>query len=74
MALIFFVEISELLKISRKQVDKTAFLNDSNCHWQSICSEEIVHRASFLTADCVFFDFLRYVCDQPFFSGIVVLL
>ena len=35
---------------SRKQVDKTFFLNDSNC----CCSGEIAHRASFLTGDCVF--------------------
>ena len=40
---------SELLKFSRKQVDKTVFLNDWNCYWQSTCSEEVVHRASFLT-------------------------
>ena len=38
----------------RNRVDKTVSLNDSNCYWQSICSGEIVHRASFLTGDCVF--------------------
>ena len=53
LALIFFV-YSELLKFSRKQVDKTVFLNDSNCYWQSICSGEIVHRASFLMGESVF--------------------
>ena len=24
-------------------------MNDNTCYWQSICSEEVVHRASFLT-------------------------
>ena len=50
----FFLNNNDLLKFSRKQVDKTVFLNDSNCYWQPICSEEIVHRASFLTGECVF--------------------
>ena len=50
----FFFENSDLLKLSRKQVDKTVFFNDSNCYWQSMCSGEIVHRASFLTGECVF--------------------
>ena len=54
LSFIFFLKNGELLKISRKQVDKTLFLNDSNCYWQSMCSEEIVRRASFLTGECVF--------------------
>ena len=49
----FFLKNSEVIKFSRKQGDKTVFLNDVNCYWQSICSGEIVHRASFLTGDCV---------------------
>ena len=49
---LFFLENSDLSKnFSRQQVDKTVFLNDSNCYWQSICSGEIVHRASFLTGE-----------------------
>ena len=51
---IFFFKNSELLKISRKQVDKTVFFNDQNCYWQSICSGEIFQRASFLTGESVF--------------------
>ena len=39
---------------SRKQVDKKVFLNDSKGYWQSTCSEEIVHRASFLTGEILF--------------------
>ena len=35
-----------MLKFSRQHVDRTVFLNDQNCYWQSICSGEIVHRAS----------------------------
>ena len=50
----FFQKNSELLKISRKHVHRTVFLNDLNCYWQSTSSEEIVHRASFLTGDTVF--------------------
>ena len=51
----FFFEIkSELLKFSRPHVDRSVFLNDQNCSWQSICSEEIVHRASF--SDRIFFE------------------
>ena len=46
-----FLKNSELLRFSREQVDKTAFLHDSNCYWQSICSGENVHRASFLTGE-----------------------
>ena len=34
-------------------VDRGVFLNDQNCYWQSICSGEIVHRASFLTGEFV---------------------
>ena len=49
-----FLKNSEVLNFPRKQVDKTVFLNDSSCYWQSICSGEIVHRASVLTGDCVF--------------------
>ena len=30
------------------------FFSDQNCDWQSICSGEIVHRASFLMGECVF--------------------
>ena len=47
----FFFESSELLKFPRTQVDTGVFLNDSNCYCQTICSEEIVHRASFLTGE-----------------------
>ena len=54
LALFFIFFNSELLEFSRKQVDKTVFLNDSNCYWQSICSREIVHRASFLKGEGVF--------------------
>ena len=45
-----FFKNSKLLKFA-KHVEKTVFLNDSTCYWQSISSEEIVHRASFLTGD-----------------------
>ena len=38
---------SELLNCSRQHVDRTVFLNDQNCHWQSICSGEIVHSRFF---------------------------
>ena len=37
----FFCNIASCLKISRKHVDKTVFVSDSNCYWQSICSEEL---------------------------------
>ena len=37
----FFCKIASCFKISRKHVDKTVFLSDSNCYWQSICSEEL---------------------------------
>ena len=43
----FFFKTSELLKFSRQHVDRTVFLNDQNCYWQSICSEEIVHSRFF---------------------------
>ena len=50
-----FLQInSDLLQFFRKQVDKTVFLNDSNCYQQSVCSGEVVDRASFLTGECVF--------------------
>ena len=51
---IYFLKHGELLEFARKQVDKTVFLNGSNCHWRSICSEENVHRASLLTGDFFF--------------------
>ena len=35
-------------------VDRTVSVNDNTCYWQSICSREIVHRASFLTGESVF--------------------
>ena len=48
-----FLKNSELLKFSRQHVDRTVFINDQICDWQSICSEEIVHRASFLMGESV---------------------
>ena len=42
-----FFPKNELLTFSRKQFDKTVFLNDSYCYCQSICSGEVVHRAFF---------------------------
>ena len=50
----FFKKNSELLLFSRQRVDRTVFLNNQNCYWQSICSGEIVHRASFLAGELVF--------------------
>ena len=50
----FLLKNNDLFKISGTHVDKTVFLNDSNCHWQSICSGEIVHRASFLMREFCF--------------------
>ena len=50
----FFLNKSDLQKFSRKQVDKTVFLNDSNCFWQSIWSEEVVYCASSLMGEYVF--------------------
>ena len=50
----FFEESSELpFNCKEKEVDKTVSLYDSNCYWQTICSEEIVHRTSFLMGDCM---------------------
>ena len=64
----FFFEANVLgseLKCSRKQVDKTVLLNDSNCCWQSISSEEIVHRASFLTGELCFLSHFWWALNFP---------
>ena len=45
---------NELFKVSRQHVHRGVFLNGPNCHWQSICSGELVHRASNLTGEIVF--------------------
>ena len=42
-----YLKNSELLKFSRQHVDKTVVLNDQNCFWRSICSEETVHSRFF---------------------------
>ena len=70
----FFFSKNDLHKLSRKQVDESVFLNDSNCYWQSMCSGEMEHRASFLTGECFrshFWWALNF--HQALFSGIVVL-
>ena len=74
-----FFKSSEFHKFSRQQVDKTAFFNDQNCYWQSICSGEIVQRASFSDGTKCFRSHFWWPLNfhdlfvTRHFSGIVVL-
>ena len=57
------------LKFPEKQADKTVFLNDSNCYWQSICSaiallfwrENVCSKPLLVGVE-----FPWFVCDQAF--------
>ena len=69
-----------MLIFSRQHVDRTVVLNDQNCYWQSVRSEDMVHRAALLTEEIVFeatsvlsVEFPCFVCDQGLFAGSVVL-
>ena len=60
-------------KISPPKKNMLTGLNDQNCYWQSICSGEIVHRASFLTFFWWALNFHDLFVTRPFFCGVVVL-
>ena len=75
-----FCKNIELLKLSRQLVVRTVFLNDQSCHWQSICSEEIVvlrffcdGRIGFRSHFCWALNFHDLFVTRPFFGSIVVL-
>ena len=77
---LFLWKNSEVLKVSRQHVDRTVFLNDQNCYWQSICSEEIVHLRFFSDGRIGFRSHLWWALNlqdlfltRPFFRWIVVL-
>ena len=63
---------SELLRFSRKHVDRTAFFNEQNCCWQSICffsHGRMRFRGHFWWA----LNFHDLFVTRPLFCGMVVL-